>query len=99
MAAVEATDAAARVVVEAALAEGYTVQVIADHGNADRMRHPDGSPHTAHTTALVPHLVVGPGVASVLPGRLGDVAPTALRLLGLEPPAAMTGTPLVDLPA
>lgn len=98
--AVEATDRAAEAIVSAALEAGYTVQIIADHGNADRMRNPDGSPHTAHTTALVPHLVIAPGVEAVRPGILGDVAPTVLRLMGLPQPAAMTGTPLVgDVPA
>lgn len=96
VAAVEAADAAAREVVEAAEAEGYAVVLLADHGNADKMLNPDGSPHTAHTTALVPHLIVAPGVAGPIPhGVLGDVAPTILKLMGLPQPAAMTGTPLV----
>jgi 2,3-bisphosphoglycerate-independent phosphoglycerate mutase len=95
--AVEAVDAATRVVVEAALAEGYSVQLIADHGNADRMRNPDGSPNTAHTTALVPHLVIAEGVRGpIRHGKLGDVAPTALRLMGLPIPEAMTGEVLVE---
>src|SRR5690606_22509520 len=59
--AVEAVDAAAKVVVDAAVEAGYTVEVIADHGNADRMVNPDGRPHTAHTTALVPHLILREG--------------------------------------
>ena len=96
--AVEAVDDAARVVVEAARERGYTVEVIADHGNADRMLTPDGSPHTAHTTVLVPHAIERPGWAgTVRPGRLADVAPTVLACLGLDQPAAMTGTPLVDV--
>ena len=100
VAAVEATDAAARVVVEAALDRGYSVQILADHGNADQMRNADGSPNTAHSTALVPHLVIAEGVAGpVRPGVLGDVAPTILALMGLPQPAAMTGRPLVDVAA
>ena len=96
--AVEAVDAAARVVVEAAREAGYTVEVIADHGNADKMRNPDGSPHTAHTTALVPHAILRDGFdGPVQPGKLGDVAPTILALMGVEKPAAMTGTSLVDV--
>ena len=96
VAAVEAVDAAARVVVEAAEAAGYTVQVIADHGNADKMRNADGSPNTAHTTALVPHLILRPGFdGPIRPGTLGDVAPTILALMGVEKPAAMTGESLV----
>ena len=99
VAAVEAVDAAARRVVEAALAQGYTVEVIADHGNADKLRNADGSPHTAHTTALVPHLIARAEFAGpVRPGVLGDVAPTILALMGVAQPPAMTGTPLVDVP-
>ena len=98
VAAVEAADAGARVVVEAALAAGYTVEVIADHGNADKMRNPDGSPNTAHTTALVPHLIARTGFdGPIRPGKLGDVAPTILRMMGLGAPEGMTGDPLVDL--
>ena len=94
----EAADAGARVVVEAALAEGYSVEILADHGNADKMRNPDGTPNTAHTTVVVPHLVIADGVAGpVRHGRLGDVAPTILALMGLEQPATMTGTALVDV--
>jgi 2,3-bisphosphoglycerate-independent phosphoglycerate mutase len=95
--AVEAVDAAARVVVEAALEAGYTVEVIADHGNADKMRNPDGSPHTAHTTALVPHLIAREGFAGpIRPGKLADVAPTILASLGLEQPPEMDGQALAD---
>ena len=100
VAAVEAVDAAARVVVEAAREAGYTAPIIADHGNADKMKNPDGSPNTAHTTALVPHLIIRPGFEGpIRPGKLGDVAPTILRLMGLEIPEAMTGEVLVDLGA
>ena len=96
VAAVEATDAAAHVVVEAAVERGYTVQVIADHGNADKMRNADGSPNTAHTTALVPHLILRPGFdGPIRPGTLGDVAPTILDLMGVPAPPAMTGASLV----
>jgi 2,3-bisphosphoglycerate-independent phosphoglycerate mutase len=98
--AVEAVDAATRGVVEAALEMGYTIEIIADHGNADKMRNADGSPNTAHTTALVPHLLIRDGFAGpIRPGRLADVAPTILALMGIEKPAAMTGEALVDVPA
>lgn len=93
--AVEAVDRCAKEVIETALEGGYAVEVIADHGNADKLRNPDGSPHTAHTTALVPHIVIAPGVDEVRPGVLGDVAPTILRIMGIDQPEAMTGTPLV----
>jgi len=96
--AVEAVDAAARVVVEAALANGYSVNVIADHGNADRMRNPDGTVHTAHTTVPVPHIVIRDGFdGPVRHGKLGDIAPTILRLIGVDQPDEMTGEPLIDL--
>jgi len=94
--AVEAVDAASRVVVESAIRNGYSINIIADHGNADYMINPDGSPFTAHTTALVPHLIIwddfdGP----IQDGKLGDVAPTILRILGVEIPKEMTGSVLV----
>jgi 2,3-bisphosphoglycerate-independent phosphoglycerate mutase len=95
--AVEAVDAASKVVVDAALEEGYTVELIADHGNADRMINPDGSPHTAHTTALVPHLIIRDGFdGPIRPGKLGDIAPTILTLMGLPVPETMTGEVLVE---
>jgi len=100
VAACEAVDRGARRVVEAAQAHGYSVSVIADHGNADKMRNPDGSPHTAHTTALVPHIVLKEGFdGPVQDGKLGDVAPTILTMLGEEVPDTMEGTPLVGVPA
>ena len=93
--AVEAASRGAETVITAALERGYSVELIADHGNADKMRNPDGTPHTAHTTALVPHLVIAPGVSAVRDGTLGDIAPTILKIMGLSAPEAMTGTPLV----
>ncbi|MEL7169002.1 MAG: 2,3-bisphosphoglycerate-independent phosphoglycerate mutase [Bacteroidota bacterium] len=102
--AVEAVDGCARQVVETARELGYTVQIIADHGNADRMRNPDGSAHTAHTTVLVPHLLLRTDPATgelwqgtLRPGKLGDIAPTILTLMGLAIPPAMTGEVLVDV--
>jgi 2,3-bisphosphoglycerate-independent phosphoglycerate mutase len=96
--AVEAVDASSRVVVEAALEQGYTVQLIADHGNADHMRNDDGSPNTAHSTALVPHLIAREGFnGPIRHGKLGDIAPTILRLMGIPIPEIMTGDVLVDL--
>ena len=96
--AVEAVDAAAKVVIDAALARGYSVNVIADHGNADRMRNPDGTVHTAHTTVPVPHIVIRDGFdGPVRHGKLGDIAPTILRLIGLSQPDEMTGQPLINL--
>ena len=94
--AIEAVDACAKKVVEAALAHGYSVNIIADHGNSDKMRNPDGTPHTAHTTALVPHLIIKDGFnGPIKDGKLGDIAPTILAILGEEPPAEMTGDVLI----
>ncbi len=95
--AVEAVDAAAKRVVTAARANGYSLSIIADHGNADKMRTPDGDAHTAHTTALVPHVIIKDGFdGPIADGKLGDVAPTILALLGLDIPEAMTGDVLVS---
>ena len=92
----EAVDEAAREVVEAAQAHGYSVSVIADHGNADKLKNPDGSPHTAHTTVLVPHIILKDGFdGPVADGKLGDVAPTILALLEEEVPDSMDGDVLV----
>ena len=96
-AAVRAVDRAAKTVVEAAVAAGYEVVQIADHGNADNAVNPDGSPNTAHSTNPVPIVVVSDRVASVESGVLADVAPTVLALMGVEPPAEMTGRVLVHL--
>ena len=70
--------------------------VIADHGNCELMRDPEtGGPHTAHTTNPVPVMLLGGGDVSLRDGRLADVAPTLLALMGLPQPAEMTGTSLV----
>lgn len=82
-------------VVEAGGDEGYAFVVIADHGNAELARNPDGSPHTAHTTNLVPVIVIGGEDRPVRDGILADVAPTILDLMGIEVPAQMTGRSLL----
>ncbi len=94
--AIETVDTCTRVVVEAALANGYSINIIADHGNADKLKNPDGSPHTAHTTALVPHIIIKDGFEGpIKDGKLGDIAPTILAMLGEESPAEMTGDVLI----
>ena len=95
--AVKAVDACAEEVIEAAKRNGYEVVVIADHGNADNALNDDGSPNTAHSLNPVPIIVVSDRVKSVRNGVLADVAPTVLKLMGLEQPEEMTGTPLVEL--
>jgi len=94
--AVETADACAHDVVEAALAAGYATIVIADHGNAEFMRNADGSPNTAHTTNLVPCILADHDYRGTLAsGKLGDIAPTVLALMGVPQPADMTGQNLL----
>jgi len=79
-----------------ALAHGYSSIIIADHGNSDMMINPDGSPNTAHTTNLVPFILVDNDFKGTLkPGKLGDLAPTILKLMGVPKPAEMTGEELL----
>ncbi|SHI40487.1 phosphoglycerate mutase [Hymenobacter daecheongensis DSM 21074] len=95
--AVEATDTCARDVVEAALAAGYAAIIIADHGNAEMMLNPDGTPNTAHTTNLVPCILADNDYHGTLAdGKLGDLAPTILELMGVPQPADMTGQSLLQ---
>ncbi len=94
--AVKAVDACVEAVVEAAKRNGYEVVMIADHGNADNAVNPDGTPNTAHSLNPVPIVVVSDRVKSVENGVLADVAPTVLKLMGLEQPAEMTGRALVE---
>jgi 2,3-bisphosphoglycerate-independent phosphoglycerate mutase len=98
--AVEAVDACLGRLAEAVEAMGGTLVVTADHGNAEMMRDPEtGEPHTAHTLNPVPFIVVNPPmtVSRIDNGRLADVAPTLLDILGLEQPAAMTGHSLIHM--
>lgn len=94
--AVKTVDACVEKVVTAARAAGYDVVICADHGNADNAVNADGSPNTAHSLNPVPVIVVSDRVKSVRDGVLADVAPTVLDLMGLEKPAEMTGTSLVE---
>ena len=94
--AVKAVDGCVEKVVEAAKANGYEVVMIADHGNADNALNADGTPNTAHSLNPVPIVVVSDRVKSVRNGILADVAPTVLKLMGLEQPAEMTGEALVE---
>ena len=73
---------------------GGILLVTADHGNADRIMKPDGSPDTAHTTNPVPLIIMGAHV-ELRPGRLADLCPTMLDLMGLERPEGMNGESLV----
>ncbi len=89
-------DICVRFTIEAAIKAGYEAIIIADHGNADDAIQPNGHPNTAHSLNPVPCVYVTqePG-ATVVDGRLADVAPTILQIMGLPQPEAMTGSPLI----
>lgn len=94
--AVHAVDNCVRDVIEAAKSVGYEAIIIADHGNADNAINPDGSPNTAHSLNPVPCIyVTDNNSATIKDGRLADVAPTILHIMGLEQPADMTGENLI----
>ena len=95
--AVETVDACVGRIAAAALSAGWRMCVTADHGNAEEMIAPDGGPMTAHTLNPVRFVLVDDARknAKLVPGKLGDIAPTILRLAGLPVPAAMTGANLV----
>jgi len=94
--AAETADTCTKAVVETALKHGYTAIIIADHGNAEFMVNDDGSPNTAHTTNLVPCILVDNEYHPTLnDGKLADIAPTILQLMGIQQPAVMTGVSLI----
>ena len=95
--AVKAIDECVKDTVEAAKAADYEVIIIADHGNADHAVNPDGTPNTAHSLNDVPCVYVTANKdAKIENGRLADVAPTILQIMGLEQPAEMTGKGLIE---
>jgi len=94
--AVEAVDVCVGRTVDAIMKMGGIALITADHGNADQMCEPDGSPFTAHTTNKVPFVVCGADVKLRENGKLADIAPTMLDLLGMAIPAEMTGTSLIE---
>ena len=93
--AVAKVDKCVKEVVETAVANDYVVLLTADHGNADHAYNADGSPNTAHSLNPVQFIVINAGVEHVKDGKLADVAPTILKLMGIPQPEAMTGEPLV----
>ncbi|MCC9135735.1 2,3-bisphosphoglycerate-independent phosphoglycerate mutase [Pontibacter silvestris] len=93
----ETVDQCAEKVITTALNNGYDTIVIADHGNADFMINSDGTPNTAHTTSLVPCVLVSSDFKGTLhPGKLGDLAPTILELMSIPQPEEMNGISLID---
>ncbi len=93
--AAETADRCTKEVVEAGVKNGYSFIIIADHGNADYMINEDGSPNTAHTTNLVPCILIDNDFKHVKDGKLGDIAPTILKILGVAIPEEMSGDVLV----
>ncbi|MBY0348699.1 MAG: 2,3-bisphosphoglycerate-independent phosphoglycerate mutase [Hydrotalea flava] len=95
--AVETVDACVKRVVEAALKQDYIIFLTADHGNADNMINEDGTPNTQHSLNLVPLFVIDNNWHGNLhPGKLGDIAPTILKMMQLPIPKEMTGNILID---
>jgi 2,3-bisphosphoglycerate-independent phosphoglycerate mutase len=94
--AVETVDTCVEKVVTAALKSDYTVFLTADHGNADYEINADGTPNTAHTLNLVPFFIIdNEWRGTIKPGKLGDMAPTILTMMGLPIPQEMTGEVLI----
>ena len=95
VAAIEAVDECLGRVVDAVLASGGACLITADHGNAEQMLEPDGSPNTAHSLNPVPAILTVQGIGLAQGGILADVAPTVLEALGIPKPSAMTGRSLI----
>lgn len=93
--AIKAVDQCVDKVVTTALANGYTVFITADHGNADNATNADGSPNTAHSLNPVPFIAISDKITKVHNGVLADIAPTVLEVMGLDVPSEMTGKSLI----
>jgi 2,3-bisphosphoglycerate-independent phosphoglycerate mutase len=93
--ALETVDSCLKQVVEAGKKHNYSFIIIADHGNADYMVNPDGTPNTAHTTNPVPCILIDDRYTKIRNGRLADIAPTLLKLMDIGVPKEMTGIALV----
>src|SRR5690606_34203091 len=92
MKAAETVDKCVGRIVETALEHNYDILLTADHGNADMIRNPDGSPNTAHTKNPVPLFYISNDKKyNIIPGKLADIAPTILFLMGIPVPPEMTG--------
>jgi len=94
--AVETVDRCLQQVVECGIKNGYSFIILADHGNADYMVNEDGSPNAAHTTNLVPCILIDKDYKHIRDGKLGDIAPTILKLINIKSPEIMSGDVLVS---
>ncbi|MCE2963573.1 MAG: 2,3-bisphosphoglycerate-independent phosphoglycerate mutase [Chitinophagales bacterium] len=93
--ATQAVDSCLKEIVPLALEKNYHILIIADHGNSDYMLNPDGSPNTAHSMNLVPIIYISNSPENIKSGKLGDVAPTILKLMGINKPVEMEGRELI----
>ena len=91
----ETVDICAKEVAETAFNHDYSVIIIADHGNSETMKNPDGSANTAHTTNPVPLILMDKHIKEIKDGKLGNIAPTILKLMGITQPDLMTEDPLI----
>ena len=92
----ETVDRCSKEIVNSAIENQYSIIIIADHGNCDIMKNPDGSPNTAHTTNMVPLILIDKEIKKVSDGILADIAPTVLDLMNIDKPKLMTGKSLID---
>ncbi|MBI3233330.1 MAG: 2,3-bisphosphoglycerate-independent phosphoglycerate mutase [Bacteroidetes bacterium] len=93
--AIEKVDACVEEIVSVAKKNNYTLLITADHGNSEYMINDDGTPNTAHTTNDVPLRIIDPEIAQLHNGKLADLAPTILKLMGIAQPSEMTGKSLI----
>ena len=92
----ETVDKCSSEIIECALEKEFSIIVIADHGNCDKMKNSDGSPNTAHTKNMVPIIIVDHKIKNVSDGILADIAPTILDLMNINKPKLMTGKSLIN---
>ena len=91
----ETVDNCLKKVVNSLIELDYSVIIIADHGNADKLKNKDGSPHTAHTVNMVPVIVLDQNIKVVQNGKLADIAPSILKLMEIEKPKEMSGESII----
>ena len=93
--ALETIDHCVEKIIETSIEQNYVLIIIADHGNAELMINQDGTPNTAHTTNRVPCFIINSGYKSINEGSLCDIAPSILKIMGIDIPIEMTGKTLI----